>query len=215
MHRCWFLTLAFLACGGGPGGDEAHSSDGPLLPLTVGARWTYREFDPLSGVRFTKVTTVKDYQPLDGAGPMVYLLESESPTKVSRVYLEAQSDLVVRHREETYYAAKLTEAKVLSPFSLRAPEQLPARSWTADDRYTESTFGPDGRLLKTQDHAYRWVVGALSEQLTVPAGTFETVRLERTSPTGKEKTTWWAPGIGKVKEDELGVVEELAEYSLP
>ena len=56
--------------------------------------------------------------------------------------------------------------------------------------------------------------------VTVPAGTFSTIRLRRQvlvgagGGEGADKTFWFAEGIGKIKETG-GQTEELSAYSLP
>jgi hypothetical protein len=50
--------------------------------------------------------------------------------------------------------------------------------------------------------------------VTVPAGTFTAVYLQKVSATGgSAKTYWYVPGVGKVKESG-GQLEELVSYSL-
>jgi hypothetical protein len=54
--------------------------------------------------------------------------------------------------------------------------------------------------------------------VTVPAGTFTTVHVQRVSGSGstKQKDYWFAKGVGKVKETGGGQQnEELMSYSIP
>lgn len=57
-----------------------------------------------------------------------------------------------------------------------------------------------------------------SEKLKVPAGEFDTVRIERLGADGKvESTSWYARGVGLVKSLSAvtGITQELKSYSVP
>ena len=58
----------------------------------------------------------------------------------------------------------------------------------------------------------RWFVER-REMVTVPAGTFDALVLRKVSVAAAEKTYWYAPGVGKVKETG-GQTEELTEYEV-
>jgi hypothetical protein len=49
--------------------------------------------------------------------------------------------------------------------------------------------------------------------VTVPAGTFTAIYLQKASGGGTTKTYWYVPGVGKVKEDG-GQLEELVSHEL-
>jgi hypothetical protein len=56
-------------------------------------------------------------------------------------------------------------------------------------------------------------VVAVEEMVTVPAGTFSAVVIEKVGGTST-KRYWFARGVGKVKEQSGTQVEELTEYKL-
>ena len=58
-----------------------------------------------------------------------------------------------------------------------------------------------------------WRVVALDEMVTVPAGTFSAVVIEKVGGTST-KRYWFARGVGKVKEQSGTQLEELKSYML-
>jgi hypothetical protein len=85
-----------------------------------------------------------------------------------------------------------------------------------DETYTEDVeiFGttPSSTSNTKTDH---WVVEALSTSVTTPAGTFDCIQYHRTnSSTGSDKRYYFAPGIGKIREEGNGVLEELTDYTV-
>jgi hypothetical protein len=59
-------------------------------------------------------------------------------------------------------------------------------------------------------------VVARADSVTVPAGTFIAIHLERSNQvTGSIKDYWFAPGVGKVKESGDSQIELLTDYSIP
>ena len=61
-----------------------------------------------------------------------------------------------------------------------------------------------------------WKVISASDVVTVPAGTFKALALQRLGNSGKtDKTFWFVRGVGKIKESGVGdQTEELSSYSL-
>ena len=64
------------------------------------------------------------------------------------------------------------------------------------------------------EHAERdpWTVDAVSQMVTVPAGTFRAIVLTKAGGSSL-KTYWYVPGVGKVKETG-GQTEELVSYEV-
>lgn len=228
------MALAVLAAACGPSGGG--SSDGPntgpdigtdggeppaqktLMPLAIGSRWVYRVTDPIAGTVAQKVTTVTGERDLDGAkaGIHVYVVESEVSGLKSITFVEMDGDLALRHREDTLMNGSLVESKLVLPHSTRGPITMPNANQRWHDAYTEDAYGPDGSLVKSRPQEDDWVVEAMSDRVSVPAGSYDAVRLKRTRvDNGKIRTTWWVPGIGKVKEDDAGYIEELVSVQLP
>lgn len=73
----------------------------------------------------------------------------------------------------------------------------------------------DGGLVTTSSQVQEsWEVTGSDESVTVPAGTFKALMVNRISP-GSNKTFWFVRGIGKVKETGIGdQTEELTSYKV-
>jgi hypothetical protein len=56
-----------------------------------------------------------------------------------------------------------------------------------------------------------WKVVAIGEMVTVPAGTFSAVVIEKVGGTST-KRYWFARGVGKVREQSGSQIEELTGY---
>ena len=70
-------------------------------------------------------------------------------------------------------------------------------------------------MVTRTEQAVKLVTGKINGlDVTVPAGTFTAVYIQKVSATGgSAKTYWYVPGVGKVKELG-GQLEELVSYSL-
>jgi hypothetical protein len=58
----------------------------------------------------------------------------------------------------------------------------------------------------------------VAAKLTVPAGSFKAVKIQRDNVTSPEtKLFWFVAGVGKVREENpaTGAVEELSAYEIP
>jgi len=216
--------LLLLACGGpatgGPGEADAGAQvPSSLYPLKAGNRWTYRVTDMTTGAVTHKETTVGAVETMDGAkaGVQAYVLTTASGADRWTAYVEVGQDgFANRHREDILPGGALAVRTLQVPFALRAPLLAPAAgSWS--EQYTEDTLDPWGALLRSKVHSYRWTVEATSEFIAVPAGNFKTLKLVRVRTTnGDTKTTWWATGVGKIRDDDQGdgTSEELESYQV-
>ena len=74
----------------------------------------------------------------------------------------------------------------------------------------------DGTPVVQETVNFRFEVLSVTEEVTVPAGTFITLQLRRTELSGNEvKDYYFAKGVGKVKEITQGIkTEELTEYGM-
>ena len=58
----------------------------------------------------------------------------------------------------------------------------------------------------------------MNDELTVPAGTFKSVKIRRDNVSDPEtKLFWFAAGVGKIREENpsTGAVSELTAYEIP
>jgi hypothetical protein len=187
------------------------------LPWSTGNTWTYRT--TLDGVASTKVTTVGDMEPVGGSGPnqdvmaLKVVTSKADGTDTTESWQADVGDKVVRYRERAYHAnsTDLELEEHWDPYKLHvdgSPEHLvAAASWL--ETYEETKL-PVGGSPVTATARDRWFVDVESEEVTVPAGTFDAVVLRKVG--GSEKRYWYVRGIGKVKETG-GQVEELVSWS--
>jgi hypothetical protein len=123
---------------------------------------------------------------------------------------------IVRHREQSFDSANAMESdQFYMPSKLRIDETAEHLSvgarWTV--AYEEVEIDPvAGETRVSKDET--WSVEAIGESVTVPAGTFTTVRLRKITSGEADKQFWFAAGVGKIKE-EGEQREELRAYSLP
>jgi hypothetical protein len=84
-------------------------------------------------------------------------------------------------------------------------------TWTT--AYTEVEVDPVvGTTTTSKDET--WIVEGVDEAVTVPAGTFNALRVRKTTSGAADKTYWFVKGVGKVKE-QGEQLEDLTAYSIP
>ncbi|MFN7134968.1 MAG: hypothetical protein ACK4N5_23030 [Myxococcales bacterium] len=199
---------------GNNGNNNTGTTAALLMPLSVGDTWEYQITDPVTRNKLKKVSNVVSVKQVDGVD--TWVMESVTGATRSVVELQRTTDMVLRSREDEFRAGYLVETKIQKPGSVRGLLATPEAGKTFTERYDEDYMKSDGTLQKTKDMTFDWVVDAVDESVTVPAGTFKTVKLRRVRTTNaKEKVIWLAPGVGKVKEIEAnGTVEELAAFNV-
>jgi hypothetical protein len=223
------LVLAAAACGdddpsggdGGPGERQEACAAG-FLPLKMGAKWTYRVRDQSSGSFSNKETTVEAF----GAVPMMptvmaFKLVTRKGAGLADETVSWQrvdGTKVVRYEEQSYAPAiggGMPTPGLLEwwdPYKLRVDwsEEHTRKSVQWNVTYNESSRDKAGM---TTSHARneRWSVEAVNEMVTVPAGSYKTMRVRRVGTDQNamsDKNYWFACGVGKVKETG-GQTEEL------
>jgi hypothetical protein len=191
-----------------------------LLPLAVGTVWTYR-VTPLGGAPVEKTSTVEAYEDVGErkAGVVAYRVRTEKTDGVTVSWQEDRCTQILRHREQSFdMAGTQLDDQFYVPAKLRVDESearlAPGVSWTTS--YSEVSVDPLTGNTLTKSKTETWTVEAIDEQVTVPAGTFTTVRVRRVGQDAgqADKTFWFARGVGKVKEqgDQL---EELVAVVQP
>ncbi len=193
-----------------------------LLPAKVGATWTYRVTDLSTGAVATKTSAVEAIEDVGGrkAGITAYRFRTEKSSGWTVSWQEDRGTSIVRHRELSFDAAGLMKSEeYFEAFKTRVDEThahtAPGAAW--EEAWTEVLVDPVVGDISSPRSA-QWTVESAAETITVPAGTFTCVRVRRVSTnesgTGSDKTFWFAPGVGKVKETG-GKIEELLEYAIP
>lgn len=190
----------------------------PLMPWKEGNTWTYRVL--AAGVETMKTVTVGPQEPVGGDGPhrdtiafKVITTKGVNDRTVS--WRAVMGPLIVRYREQSFSATtgELKQDEYWVPYKLyvdRSEERMAAgASWAEEYEETKIAVGLPTVTAVRRD---QWVVDSPNEEVTVPAGTFRAVVLQKAGGTSV-KTYWYVPGIGKVKETG-GQTEELVSYEV-
>lgn len=211
-------AAALAACGGGSPSEQGDPppAAGDLWPLGAGAQWTYRVNDPLSGV-FDKVVRVEGASAVPGAATAAsaVLVRDTEPSLEELSWQVREGGLVFRAREEDRRDGAVVRSTTWTPAELKSITSVPAAGWVHDATVHQTITHADGTVTE-KDERFVWRVVAASERVTVPAGTFDCVRVVRVNPdkAGSDRTYWLAPGVGKVRESGERV-EELLSYQPP
>jgi hypothetical protein len=227
-EKLWFLVLAtaLAACGDdAPTDIDAGMTECTTpaseryLPLVIGATWTYDTSDMGMPV-VVKTSTVEAKEDVGErkTGVTAFRVRTGKSGGVGDVvsWQEDRCTSVVRHREQQFDVADmLLTDQFYVPGKLRVDE-LEGRLLVGA-RYTSSYTEVEvdnipGDTTRTKDEV--WMVEAVGEMVTVPAGTFSTLKLRKTTSGDADKTYWFAKGVGKVQE--MGEQSEtLTSYTIP
>lgn len=203
------------------GGSDASTTppaDAPLLPWKEGNTWTYKVTG--GGEQTTKVTTVHALEPVGGTGPNATKMAFKVVTKKGELdqtisWQAVEGESVVRYREQSFGAMsgmlELEEHWVPSKLriSWKAEHLVPGASWIDASQETKIPVGGTPVTSETRDV---WKVDGVDQTVTVPAGTFTAIVLIKSGGTS-QKTYWYVPGVGKVKETG-GQTEELVSFQV-
>jgi hypothetical protein len=206
---------------GDPGdGDPAQDPETSLYPLVDGAQWSYlvtTTGGQILGMDVTEAheTTWKGSQ----AWELIDEADDEGEWNIS--VLMRIGDMVARvHREEMIEQNK---AAIIDydPGFVRVSEAWTEVGIKQELLYKRTAYDGLGLNPDVEDRGHTFEVLAIDEEVTVPAGTFNCVKIERVRTVGAESGAlvwyWYAPGVGKVREErplEMEV-EELISVSIP
>lgn len=209
-------------CSGGPPepiplADAGAQSD-RLLPLNVGASWTYRTTDTSAGTTTSATTRVVSFGAIGGDKPDVMAFRLETPSEYGNKTVEWYEDrggAIVKHLEQAVDADGADYGdQIFMPYRLVVDERAEhtAANASYSEEFTQIEADTGGRHSSCEGDA--WTFEATDEQITVPAGSFACVRIRRVADGGKEKTFWFSRGIGKIKEQaSTGKVVELTAFT--
>lgn len=214
------LTLLAASCNDDEPSDkpDAEETDGPYLPWKVGNSWTYRVTN--NGEVSTKVVTIEAEEEVGGTGPhasdRAYRVVTSKGAKDQTVSWQvSEGDRVLRYREQSFHEStgELEQEEHWDPYKLHfdGTEEHTAKDADWLEVYEETKI-PAKKPAETEQARDRWSVDSPSETVTVPAGTFRAVVVQKASGSGL-KTYWYVRGVGKVKETG-GQTEELIEYKV-
>jgi hypothetical protein len=222
-NACFLVAMALAGgCGGGgdDGPDAAAScpAAGRYLDMPVGASFSYRVTDVGNGGTTQKVQTIGAVEDVGGtkAGTMANRVTTTKPGGMTISWQEDTGESIVRHREQDQAGSTQTD-EIYNPGKLRmddsAAHTVAGAQW--DLAYEEVIT--DGTGTTTVAKTENWNVVAVDTMITVPAGTFCTIQVHRTSrvgtTVGSEKTYWFTRGIGKIKEEGDSQIEELVQFT--
>jgi hypothetical protein len=241
-------ALAMGGCvGGGAPGDPydlgpkpdysssagASSIDGPTpdagsklshFPLVDGTSWTYHHTnqvdDPWDETDTVMSTSYKGEDAFilsdqeDAQGEQTHSTHVLDGTRVYRAYKEvAVGDVVAVTTTYDPSFLRYDEAWTKSGDTVTLDDDWTQNCVVAS---TASNCAPGAMKIGTTTHTY--TVLSAAEELTVPAGTFTTVKIQRDNVTSPEtKLFWFAAGVGKIREENpmTGAVTELTAYEIP
>ena len=226
-----FVVVAVAAAGCGPSGGSSVNTvsgndasgdviptSGPYQPMTVGDTWLYHVND--KGVKYDKTATFEAQEDEGGpkAGTQGFRMRESFPANVQLTWYHQEGQTVVRDHEQALDSSNtLTSEDWYDPYRLRVDETpdhlVGGANWTWTYKDTHSSRS---KPTATTSLTESWKVDAVDEAVTVPAGTFASLRLTHVDPTdGSTKTYWFVRGVGKAREEtSAGHIEELASYQL-
>ncbi|MBI4819762.1 MAG: hypothetical protein HY791_26040 [Deltaproteobacteria bacterium] len=204
------LILALLlSCGSEP--PPTPPDPASLFPVAVGNRWEYRVAEPgkLEQTKTQSVTRTATSSAGDG-----FLFETVNGPNRTVSIQRLDGARLVRVSEESFANGALVERIHFEPPALRVDTHTPKLGDTYSTTHDEILVDGDGDPIGPRLHkSTTFLVEAIDESVTVPAGTFSTVRIRRTVVGGSAKTYWFAEGVGKVKEVG-GQTESLVSYDV-
>jgi hypothetical protein len=240
--------LASSGCSGSGGGPSGAGGSGPagsggtnptglggqtstesFEPDPVGATWTYATMGVADGgaVSSTKTVNVEAVEPVPGrAGITATRIHTLVPGEQDQMTWQAESaTAIVRYRDDIYVVGTGTgmvqEYSVYAPSKLRMELTHLTTGQTYSESYTESVTEvmPSGNSTSSTSKPFAWKVINGAESITVPAGTFTAVHLQKANGNSGaiDKDYWFVRGVGKVKEtaQSTGRVEVLSSYHIP
>lgn len=193
---------------------------GSFYPLVDGATWTYvamNDAGQVSGTEIVEATaTTFEGGPAflfvdnpNGSGEWTESTIRRSGTAALRVYKERKTD------------AGPFELVEYDPGFMRFDDAWTEIGGKGELMYQRTETDGMGSTPDVEMRGHIFTVVGLDESVTVPAGTFDCIAVERVRTTGMsagEKVLfWYAAGIGKVREERPaeGRIEALTAVSIP
>jgi hypothetical protein len=182
------------------------------LPLEVGALWRYA-ITASDGRRSTGTVSVDgiDYGGSNGAVPE-YRVREELPDETIWTWDDREAGRVAREQEEVDDKAGTVLAEETFDPPLTVLDERTDRL-TAGSRWPEvflaTTPNAKGHP-KSKRAEVKWEVEAVADPVEVPAGTFSCLRVRRTWKHHPPLVSWYAKGVGLVKQTGAGSLGEEA-----
>lgn len=219
--RYVFATLTFALCACGQKDPAMSDASESYFPLVDGSRYEYLH----SNGGWTEIVEIEEV-----AGGLFEQHQEGDPNGESSVStFDIVDGDVLRIAEDQLIDGELVYSAVYDPGFLRFSEAWVDAEPGSEERRlydrTETEAGMDPKSVQPRAHTF--TVESVSETVDVPAGTFRNcVRVRRqralddpsiddpTAQTEQDKRYWFAPGVGKVQEENTmsGSTEVLVMY---
>ncbi len=214
------LSFAVAACQQPDPPDEEFVPDpaelDSLYPLVDGANWTYDNLDAVGMVTDVEVVTSTAI-----ANAKFLVVDSDDPSgEHTEAVIERIESAALRTHKEVVQNGTVTMIVDYDPGFTRMDDAWTTAGESFSPTYTRTeTDGAGGNLMESV-REHRFDIVAIDESVTVPAGTFDCIRVLRTRmdpgpAMGEEVTFWYAAGVGKVKEERVDRSEELSAFDIP
>jgi hypothetical protein len=224
MARSQLAALLCLAAGA-CGGEAPPEAEEDYYPLTPGSSWEYLH----SRGGWTETVTIEE---VDDEPDMFEQVQTGDPDgESSSSIFVVDGDDVLRIAEDVFLNDELQYSVTYDPgflrFSAAWIDEETGSDETREYERVETEAGMDPKDPQPRAHVY--TVESVSETVTVPAGTFRNcLRIHRerdldnpdvmdvTDQGEQEKLFWFAPGVGKVREENVmsGSTEVLLDYEI-
>ena len=191
------------------------------FPLVAGSTWTYRHVTPDKDP-WDEVATLSDIT-YDGAPAFVLADQEDAQGAETRSTLVVQGTGVYRAFREVRVHDALALQVRYDPAFLRFDESWDTngQTETLDDDWVQtclmtsvaSKCAPGA--VKTGKTTHVYTVVDPHAEVSVPAGKYDAIEIERYNPDEREtRRFWFAAGVGKVREQDVesGASEELSDY---
>lgn len=202
------LVLVHVVCSCASPTVGPPSSGASLFPLAKGNRWDYRVRS--SSKLRTKTQTVSATTAID-AGGIGFVLTTREGNDVTTSLQALDGGRLVRLFEETWEGAVVEDRVRFDPPHLRLDVLEGREGYAYHSAFVENHLDAMDAVVSSRRKVQRFVVESDDEVVSVPAGTFRTVRVRREATDGPAKTYWYARGVGKVREVG-GKIEELEAF---
>jgi hypothetical protein len=211
----------------------AGSLEGPMpdagsrdshFPLIDGSSWTYHHTNPVDPAwDETDTVTAGEYQQHPA-----FVLEDEEDAQGEQTHSTHIIDgtRVYRAYKEVSVADQVVFKTTYDPAFLRYDEAWTKTglSVTLDDDWTQECIAASAAsncapgAVKTGTTTHQYTVLDVAAKVSVPAGDFTAVKIQRDNLTSPEtKLFWFVAGVGKVREESpaTGALTELSAYEIP
>jgi hypothetical protein len=193
-------------------------------PLVDGATWTYHHENPTKEPwDEDDMTVATQYMDRDA---FILTDQEDAMGEQTASTLQVQGTGVYRVHKEVSIGDMVAVKTTYDPAFLRYDEawtdagmEMTLRDdWTEECIFSSTAEKCAAGATKPGFTTHKFKVLGMHEQVTVPAGTFDTVLIERFKVEDPEtKHFWFAMGVGKVRELDLEsqATEELSDCNIP